>query len=251
MPRKARCQSDAPYYHIMVQGLNKEYVFKNDDLKAIFLRILMKYTKENNVQLIAYCIMGTHAHILIKRPETKVLTRCMIQINATFAAQYNKKFDRVGYVFRDRYNTEEVFDLNYLHNCIKYIHMNPVKARMCLNQSDYKFSSYNNYLNKSGFVTNELLQEIFNLEDEYIKTLDEELPKYEFMEEKITIREAEDWIKRYLNTKNMTLEFIKRNKGVLKIMLEDMKRECEILNKDIAGILSVDKSKISRILNEK
>ena len=135
----------------------RELLQDADDIKAMFLKMLIKYTNENNIQLIAYCIMGTHAHILLKRSEIRVLTRCMIQINSTFAAQYNKKYDRVGYVFRDRYRTEEVFDLNYLHNCIKYIHMNPVKAKICANQSEYKFSSYNNYLYKSGFVTKELL----------------------------------------------------------------------------------------------
>ena len=71
---------------------------------------------------------------------------------------------RKGYVFRDRYVSEPIDSKKYLINCIKYIHMNPVKAKIVKYCREYKFSSYNFYNKK--FLNNELIEnEIFSKSD--------------------------------------------------------------------------------------
>ena len=68
----------------------------------------------------------------------------MRKINSIYAKYYNFMMDdRVGYVYRDRFLSEPITSHRYLVNCIKYIHFNPVKAKIVNDCSQYKFSSYN------------------------------------------------------------------------------------------------------------
>ena len=58
---------------------------------------------------------------------------------------YNKKYNRVGYVFRNRYKKQVLYSEKQLYTCINYIHNNPVKAKICRFPHEYKYSSYNRY----------------------------------------------------------------------------------------------------------
>ena len=130
----------------MVQGIKREKIFGEDKLKRIFIRYLKEGALNNNIDIIAYCVMPNHAHILIYTDEQKNLTKLMHSINTRFAKRYNRIFNRCGYVFRDRYRCENIMAVDHLKCCIRYIHCNPVKANICAKCSDYNFSSYNEYL---------------------------------------------------------------------------------------------------------
>ena len=103
MARIARKNLDAMYYHVMVQGINKEYIFEKDECKKIYIKLLKKYSSECDISLVAYCIMGNHAHLLLKIKNILDLSNCMKKINTTFAIYYNELLNRVGFVFRDRF----------------------------------------------------------------------------------------------------------------------------------------------------
>ena len=148
MARIARKNLDAMYYHVMVQGINKEYIFEKDECKKIYIKLLKKYSSECDISLVAYCIMGNHAHLLLKIKNILDLSKCMKKINTTFAIYYNELLNRVGFVFRDRFKSEAIYDKYYLHNCIKYIHNNPIKANILKDVGNYKYSSYHIYKNK-------------------------------------------------------------------------------------------------------
>ena len=226
-----------------------ELIFPNDDFKRTYLRILKKYVLENNIKIIAFCIMGTHAHMLLKPAQIPALSKCMRQVNSTYAAYYNNELSRVGYVFRDRFRAEEIYEYSYLFNCIKYIHMNPVKSNICAKQSEYAFSSYNNYLKKTGFVTSELLKELFPNTNEYYRLLDKSMPKYDYLEEPLSLEEGKIWFENYLKNKNLTYDMLKNNNGIQNQAILDLKKECGLKNIEIANIIGLDKSRITRILN--
>ena len=106
--------------------------------------MIRKYIKETNIKIVAYCIMGNHAHFLFKVDNLQELSKFMRKINSIYAKYYNFMMDdRVGYVYRDRFLSEPITSHRYLVNCIKYIHFNPVKAKIVNDCSQYKFSSYN------------------------------------------------------------------------------------------------------------
>ena len=92
--------------------------------------------------------------MLLYANDIKQISNFMKNINSIYAMYYNKKTDRVGYVFRNRFKSVPIMDRKQLYTCIKYIHMNPVKAGKVKEESDYRYSSYNDYLTSlPGFTS--------------------------------------------------------------------------------------------------
>ena len=141
MPRIARKDIGTSFFHVLVQGINKSYIFNNKEEIVTYLDIINRYKEKNEVKIEAYCIMNNHAHLLIKTDEIRELSSFMHVVNTTYAIYYNKKYKRVGYVFRDRYRAEGIYTERQLYYCIEYIHNNPVKAGICKTQKEYEFSS--------------------------------------------------------------------------------------------------------------
>lgn len=130
----------------MMQGINKEYIFKNNQDKEIYLKKINKALENQRVESIAYCIMGNHAHFLMYAQKIEELSRVMQKANQMYAKYFNEKFCRVGSVFRDRFLSEEIDCERYFVKCVNYIYNNPVKAGMVRDKSLYKYSNYNEFI---------------------------------------------------------------------------------------------------------
>lgn len=142
MPRFPRSYIKTSYFHVMTQGINKSYIFeKAEDIKY-YIKMMYSLTEEQHIKVIAYCVMNNHVHILIKAEEIKELSKYMQRLNTKYGKYYNKKYERVGYVFRDRYKAEGIYSEAQLYNCIKYIYDNPVKAGICNKAEEYPYSNY-------------------------------------------------------------------------------------------------------------
>ena len=168
MPRKSRKLLNDKICHNIVQGIHKEYIFKEDDDKEKYLSLLRKYYRDYEIDIISYCIMDNHTHLILYSDNIKNISDFMGRVNSIYAMDYNKKYNRVGYVFRDRFKSILILTREQLYFCIKYIHMNPVKAEIVENESEYKYSSYNDYLNKSGFLNQRILDFLFFKSQNYI-----------------------------------------------------------------------------------
>ena len=131
MPRHVkRQQSSTGLYHVFVKGINKEKIFDQTREKAYFKRIIKESLSKYDVEIHAYCIMSNHAHLVIKSDGKQKLSYFMSNILAKYAQYYNYKHNRNGHVFQNRFGSECIESERYYWNCIKYIHMNPVKAFM-------------------------------------------------------------------------------------------------------------------------
>ena len=146
MARKARKISPTNYYHLMMRGSNREKIFKTDEQKIQFLELLKKFGSEEAIEVVAYCLMDNHVHLVVNG-EIGDLSASMKRISIRYAMKYNKETDRIGNVFQDRYKSEVIADDQYLLQVVRYVHNNPVKAKMIENTADYKWSSYNEYIN--------------------------------------------------------------------------------------------------------
>lgn len=164
MSRIARACSDTNCFHVMVQGIAKEYIFDTDEMKNTYLYNLAKYKEEEGIKILAYCIMGNHCHLLIYTPNVENLGRYMLRVNTRYAKYYNFKVDRVGYVFRERYKSQAIYDTKYVGNCLCYIHNNPINAGIVQKPADYDYSSYNCYMQHMGIVDFDFASEFFNTE---------------------------------------------------------------------------------------
>lgn len=152
MPRYARQTSGSKVYHIMLRGIDRMSIFLDyEDMKR-FIETIDKMKKNGEYELYAYCLMGNHVHLLIKEGRDSI-QRCMKRIGVSYAYYYNRKYDRVGHLFQDRFRSENIEDNNYLLAAARYIHRNPVKAGMVNRAEDYPWSSYREYINSGRYQT--------------------------------------------------------------------------------------------------
>lgn len=157
----------------MIQGINKEYIFDTNEFIEKFLDIFNKNKVNYNFTTISYCIMNNHAHFLIYVEDIKEVEKFMHRCNLLYAQLYNKENQRVGVLFRNRYQAEPIYDRKYLINCIKYIHDNPVKAKMVEKCEDYKYSSYCDYKFNREITQTKIMKEIFGDNCNYLKLFKE------------------------------------------------------------------------------
>ena len=151
MPRQARRKSESGIYHIMLRGINQQQIFEDEEDGFCFLETLSKYKEQCGYEIYAYCLMGNHIHILLKEGKEN-LTLVLKRIAGSYVYWYNWKYRRCGHLFQDRFKSESVEDDAYFLTVIRYIHQNPIKAGICKNIDGYKFSSYNEYINKPNLV---------------------------------------------------------------------------------------------------
>ena len=172
MPRIARKDLQSSFLHVMIQVINKEYIFNNENYIRMFLNIFNKYKNKYNFTLIAYCIMNNHAHFLMHSEDINEIGKFMHKVNLIYTMKYNELENRTGVLFRNRYKVEPIYDKKHLLNCIKYIHNNPVDAGMVKKCEDYQFSSYKDYVDNIGITKNKIIDEIFGKDCNYLFLFD-------------------------------------------------------------------------------
>ena len=170
--------------------------------------------------------MNNHAHMLIKAEEIKELSKYMQRLNTKYGKYYNKKYSRVGYVFRDRYRAEGIYTEKYLYNCLKYIYNNPVKAGICKKAEDYPYSNY--------------------------KRIDKELNEnYTFIDVDDNDEDiGEKIIKNFLKENEIELVDLKRNKRKLKELIIILNKQYNISLRNIAKKVHMGRETIRRLYNE-
>lgn len=151
MPRKARIKSRSGIYHVMLRGINRQQIFIDNKDNEKFLLVLNDCKEISGFKLMAYCLMGNHLHFLIKE-ENEKLDQIIKRIGTRYVYWYNSKYNRVGHLFQDRYKSEPVDDDEYFLTALRYIHQNPVKAGVCKHASQYRWSSYRDYLESEGIT---------------------------------------------------------------------------------------------------
>ena len=155
MPRTAREKSQTGIYHIILRGANKQEIFFDDEDRTRFLFTLLRFKREYNITIYAWCLMDNHIHLLIKEGDEAICTT-LKRIGISFVWYYNHKYDCNGHLFQDRFKSEKVENERYFLTVLRYIHQNPVKASLVTNPQDWKWSSYEGYI-KDGVMFSELL----------------------------------------------------------------------------------------------
>jgi hypothetical protein len=106
--------------------------------------------------------MGNHIHLLIQECDEDI-SQVMKRIGVSYVYWYNKKYNRVGHLFQDRYKSESVEDDKYLLGVLRYIHQNPLKAKLVKGIDEYQWSSYRDYQSShSALIDCVFILKIFN-----------------------------------------------------------------------------------------
>jgi len=129
MPRQARIDYPGAFHHVIVRGIQEKYIFKEEyDKKELYTR-LKNILEKSNLQIYAWSIMSNHFHLAIQTGKTS-LSEFMRQLLTGYAINYNKRHKRLGYIFQNRYKSIVCDKEEYLLSLIRYIHLNPVKAKV-------------------------------------------------------------------------------------------------------------------------
>lgn len=182
MPRRNVIRFDAPesYYHVYARGNSKHRIFLDEDDYITFLKILERYLSPeeahdrnglsypnfyNRVDLLAFCLMPNHFHMLVYQRQQKALTVLMRSVMTSYSRYFNTRHKRTGSLFESRFRAALITDDSYLQHITRYIHLNPRVWR------DYEYSSLPYYLQRVtvSWVRPERILELFENPMEYEK----------------------------------------------------------------------------------
>ncbi|MBI5234030.1 MAG: transposase [Deltaproteobacteria bacterium] len=144
MPRQARLDMPGALHHIMVRGLNKTDIFIDDQDKEQFLQRLGDNIIEGKCLVFAWTLMDNHVHILFRSGQ-QGLSSVMRKLLTWYAQYFNRRHNRRGHLFENRYKSILCQEEAYLLALIRYVHLNPLRAGMIKNISeldDYPWSGH-------------------------------------------------------------------------------------------------------------
>ena len=251
VPRAARRKSASGIYHIILRVINRQKIFEDDEDNQKFIRVLQRYKEVSAYELYAYCLMGNHLHLLL-RVGKEPLEQVMRRICASYVYWYNKKYDRIGNLFQDRFKSEPVDDDSYFLTVLRYIHQNPYKAGLVKDHGDYKWSSYGAYIHKSQnnaqLVNVEFALQMFNenssksvknfidfhreLKDDACLDVQETPP--------ISDQKAKETIKQLCNINNFS-ELHKMNKEKRDSCLKQLKDEYKLSIRQLERVTGINR----------
>jgi len=144
MARKPRIEYEGAFYHVITRGNQRQRVFKGDDDFQKYINLLAFYKERYKYSLYAYVLMSNHVHLLIET-RTIPLSKILQGINQSYTMYFNRKHKTVGHLFQGRYKAILCDKDTYLFSLIKYINLNPVRAKIAKAVGEYRWSSYQSY----------------------------------------------------------------------------------------------------------
>lgn len=146
MARPIRVEFENAFYHVLNRGLEKRRIFQNNSDYDGFIKRLLEIYRRFDIVIYAYCLMPNHYHLFVKTPKPN-LQKAMRHLNSSYTITFNKSHQRVGPLFQGRYKAILVEAESYAMELIRYIHLNPVRAKMVELPENYTCSSFGFYLN--------------------------------------------------------------------------------------------------------
>ncbi len=164
MPRKPRLLVPAAFYHVTLRGNHRQDIFFSPADRDVLDKIVAEVILKCGARLHAYCWMTNHLHLLIQVGSTP-LGRIMLRIASRYALKLQAQFHTTGHLFERRYHAVLVDADSYLLELLRYIHLNPVRAKMVDTPDAYPWSSHLAYSGKRDqpWVTTELSLSMFHM----------------------------------------------------------------------------------------
>lgn len=140
MPRQPRQLSESGVYHVMLRGINRQAIFLDDVDRERFLSCLTATKPLSGCRVLAYCLMANHVHLILQT-TAEPIGQVVKRLGVRYAGWFNRRHDRVGHVFQDRFKSRPVEDDAYLTTLLRYVWNNPVEAGLTPRPEDYPWSS--------------------------------------------------------------------------------------------------------------
>jgi putative transposase len=161
------------YYHVYNRGNNKEQIFFDEKNYFYFLSKI-ENACEDKIDLVAYCLMPNHYHLITYVKQDGFLELAMQKISTGYSRAINKASNRTGHLFQGRFKNKLIPNNEYLLHLSRYIHRNPLRAGLVNNLDEWKFSSYPMYIGKiKSSLIKPIIVSQFKLPGEYARFVSE------------------------------------------------------------------------------
>lgn len=159
MPRRMITFEPGHCYHLYNRGNNHQAIFFERENYLHFLRLMRRYLVPPTLDILAYCLMPNHYHLLVCFRAGN-LSEAMLSLSLAYTKAMNRRYNRVGSLFQGRFRAIWVDREDYLCHLVRYIHLNPVKAGLVYYPQEWEFSSYCEYagLRNGTLPTLEMIQ---------------------------------------------------------------------------------------------
>ena len=141
MARPLRIDFPGAVWHLTSRGVNEQMLFVDDDDRRLFITLIGRAVRRFRWILIDYTLMGNHVHVIAEMTEANV-SRGMKWLLQCYAQQFNKRHGRRGHLVQGRFGGQLISSDEYLKEVCRYVALNPVRAGLVKNPSDWKWSSY-------------------------------------------------------------------------------------------------------------
>jgi len=141
MARPLRLEYPGAVYHVMARGHERSTIFREKSDREKFYSVLATVAGNERWELHGYCLMGNHYHLLVETPEGR-LSRGMKDLNGRYAQWFNWRHERRGHLFESRFRSVLVQKESHLLELLRYVVLNPVRARLVEKAGDWEWSSY-------------------------------------------------------------------------------------------------------------
>jgi REP element-mobilizing transposase RayT len=197
MPRRLIPFVPELHYHIYNRGNNRERIFFESENYLFFLKKIKEYLVPVS-DILVYCLMPTHYHIVVRIKQTSEVfntsevSNAMMKLSVSYTKAINKRFQRVGVLFQGQFQAKPILTSKYLLNLCRYIHGNPVKDGIVADISQWPYSNYLEWVGERDgkLIDKAFVQDNFDTSEEYRK----------FVLEYLRSRQLPEDIQRYLNS---------------------------------------------------
>jgi len=142
LPTGPRLLLENACYHIITRGNQKQQVFFDKNDYKRYLLLLRKYKRKFGFLIYGFCLMPNHVHLIGEPKLTANMAKFMQGLSRAYTAYFNKRYKKVGHLWQGRFKSKAIVKDNYLIDCIHYIELNPVRAKIVSSAGEYCWSSH-------------------------------------------------------------------------------------------------------------
>jgi putative transposase len=149
MPRNARLDAPGVLHHVMIRGIERRKIFRDNKDRDNLLERISIILPETKTSCYAFALMPNHAHFLFRSGEAGI-SKIMRKLLTGYAVYFNHKYKRHGQLFQNRYKSIICQEDNYLLELVRYIHLNPLRARLVSGMPElnkYPYSGHSTIIN--------------------------------------------------------------------------------------------------------
>jgi len=144
MPRRLRVEYPGAIYHVMARGNGRQDIVRDDRDRQHWLQTLERTRAVRRWEIFAFVLMTNHFHLFLRTPEPN-LSRGMQRLLSGYAIWWARRHRRPGHLFQGRFRAQLIEDESYFWTVSRYLHLNPVRAKLVEDPQEWPWSSYPGY----------------------------------------------------------------------------------------------------------